>query len=115
MKKMFALFAIGLNLSLQGYTAELDMHMMKNKVVRHHDMDQNKQRCFIATGVVRKIDRDNGIVTIFYDAVLALMWPPMTMPFAVRDDALFERFKIGEWIEFEFVLEEKTGVIVAIK
>ena len=96
-------FAVDSVLPVMGQTAE------------RHDMNGNKVRCYTATGVVRNIDRDNGNVTIYYDAVPALMWPPMTMPFAVKDRSLFDRFKVGEKIEFEFVLEARTGVIVGVK
>lgn len=114
MKIIMIVLGMILSVSMQGYAAESGSPLMNQPVMRQN-MHGDKVRCYKATGVVIKVDRDNGNVTIFYDAVPALMWPPMTMPFAVSDKTLFDRLKVGEKIEFEFVLEKRTGLIVAVK
>lgn len=70
---------------------------------------------FMAVGTVQKTDPANGFVTISHQAIPALKWPAMTMPFAVGDKALFDRFRVGEKVEFEFVREANKVVITGIK
>ncbi|MGV8934456.1 MAG: copper-binding protein [Gallionellaceae bacterium] len=115
MKKKFALLVLVLSFSARGFAAEHATSMQSNRDMQHNDMQLGAQRCYSATGVVRKVERDRGVVTIFYDAVPELHWPPMTMPFAVRDNNLFEHFEVGERVDFEFVLEAHTALIVTVK
>lgn len=75
---------------------------------------QCRSRSFHAAGTVRKIDEQNGIVIIFHAPVADLMWPSMTMPFAVEDRALFDKIRVGEKVRFEFVRDAGNGVIVDI-
>lgn len=53
-------------------------------------------------------------MTIFHQPIMALMWPSMTMPFAVDDKSVLERLKVGEQVEFEFVRDGKNVVITNI-
>lgn len=76
---------------------------------------KNYSHLFNAVGTVRMVDTENGIVTIFHAPIAELMWPSMTMPFAVEDKILLNKIKVGEKIEFKFVRDSKNGVIVAIK
>ena len=73
---------------------------------------QSLARSFLATGIVKKVDTGNGIVTIYHQPVAALMWPSMTMPFTVSDRALLERFNVGEKVEFEFLKNEQRVIII---
>ena len=66
-------------------------------------------------GVVQKTDPANGTVTITHEAIPALKWPAMTMPFTVSDKAMLGKFKAGEKVACEFKLEGGKGVIVGVK
>lgn len=117
MKKVFALPLIGLSMFVQVVSADqdYDVHAQEKPSVQQQDSGQSHVRHFMAIGTVRKIDSDNSIVIIFHNPVAALMWPSMTMPFAVSDRALFGQFRVGEKVEFEFVRGAKNGVIIGIK
>lgn len=68
----------------------------------------------MAVGTVQKTDSVNGFVTITHQAIPALKWPAMTMPFAVGDKELFSRLKPGEKVEFAFKRENGKAVIVSV-
>lgn len=70
---------------------------------------------FQTAGTVEKIDLSKGAVTISHQAIPALKWPAMTMPFSVSDKALFDKFKAGEKVDFEFKLEGVKATIVSVK
>ena len=117
MKKLLAAILMGLALSVQGVSAGQDqgVHRHAASYVPPPGVGQTLGRSFLATGTVRKVDRENGVVTIFHQPVAALMWPSMTMPFAVGDKAMLERLKVGEQVEFEFARDDKNVVITHIK
>jgi Cu/Ag efflux protein CusF len=51
-------------------------------------------------GVVKSIDTAGDRITIAYDAVDALDWPPGTMPFAVSKPDLLNGIIVGEKVSF---------------
>jgi Cu(I)/Ag(I) efflux system protein CusF len=69
---------------------------------------------FMAVGMVQRTDPANGSVTISHQAIPALKWPAMTMPFAVGDKELFSRLKAGEKVAFAFKREGGKAVIVSV-
>lgn len=69
---------------------------------------------FMAVGTVQKTDPANSSVTIAHQAIPALKWPAMTMPFAVGDKELFGRLKAGEKVSFVFKREDGKAVIVSV-
>ena len=117
MKKVFPGILMTISLFAQAVRADegQDVRWHVTSRAQAPVVGQNPVRSFVATGTVRKVDRDNGIVTIFHQPVTALMWPSMTMPFAVGDKRLLERIKVGERMEFEFVRDGKNVVIIGIK
>jgi Cu/Ag efflux protein CusF len=54
----------------------------------------------VIVGVVKAIDAQSGRVTIGYDAVDALGWPPGSMPFVVSKTDLLQGVTVGEKIQF---------------
>jgi len=68
-----------------------------------------------ATGVVKRVDRDRGAVTLAHDPVASLKWPAMTMSFLVKDKASLEKLREGGKVEFEFVQQGKDYVITSVK
>lgn len=112
----FVWFVFGGSLLMQPAMADDNagtLHQAKI-AVQQKCCTQCRSRSFHAAGTIRKIDEQNGIVIIFHAPVADLMWPSMTMPFAVEDRALFDKIRVGEKVEFEFVRDARNGVIVGI-
>lgn len=115
MKYVLALLIISINLIVHAQATEQGVAWNNNCRVDLRMMEHLQQRCFWSTGIVRKIDQETGIATIFHNAVPALGWPSMTMPFTVYDKSLLNRIKVGKNAEFEFVIGKDNSVIVGIK
>ena len=54
----------------------------------------------LTAGVVRKVDKEAGKVTIRHEAIRNLDMPEMTMVFRVVDPAMLDRLKPGDKIRF---------------
>lgn len=54
----------------------------------------------LTAGVVRKVDKETGKVTIRHEAIRNLDMPEMTMVFRVVDPAMLDRLKPGDKIKF---------------
>jgi Cu(I)/Ag(I) efflux system periplasmic protein CusF len=67
------------------------------------------------TGVVTNVDRAGGKVTLKHDPIRSLNWPGMTMAFAVKDKATFDKVAKDRKVEFEFVQQGQQFVITSIK
>jgi Cu(I)/Ag(I) efflux system periplasmic protein CusF len=117
MKNIFILFLLGASLTMQPAIADENAHahQQSKKLAQKGGLAQCQSRTFHAVGTVRKIDYENSIVIMFHEPVADLMWPSMTMPFAIEDKALLDRIKVGERMNFEFVRDIRNGVIVGIK
>ena len=50
--------------------------------------------------MVKAVDADTGRITISYDTVEALNWPPGTQPFPVAKSALLNGVTVGEKVRF---------------
>lgn len=51
-------------------------------------------------GEVRRVDRENGRITIRHGMIANLDMPPMTMVFRVKDPAVLDRVKEGQAVRF---------------
>lgn len=111
---MWILILMGLNFLLLPHAEAQGIRASSNPAAKQKDTGKMPQRCFRGTGIVRKVDPENKIVTIFHDAVPVLGWPSMTMPFLVKDNDLLGRFRVGEKVDFEFVTDEKNSLITAV-
>ena len=86
--------------------------------VDHSKMDKpagKENTTHKATGVVKRVDRDKGAVTVAHDPVSSLKWPAMTMSFLVKDKATLDKLPEGGKVEFEFVQQGKDYVITSVK
>jgi Cu(I)/Ag(I) efflux system protein CusF len=54
----------------------------------------------LTQGLVRRVDKSAGKVTLKHDEIRNLDMPPMTMVFGVRDRALLDQVKAGDRIRF---------------
>jgi Cu/Ag efflux protein CusF len=61
----------------------------------------------MSEGEVKKVDKENGKITIKHGELKNLGMPPMTMIFRVKDKALLENVKSGDKIQF--VAEKLNG------
>ena len=67
----------------------------------------------MAAGEVRKVDKDQGKVTIRHEPLTNLGMPAMTMVFRVKDPAMLDAVKEGDKIRF--VAERVNGAITVMK
>ncbi|MDH3319342.1 MAG: copper-binding protein [Betaproteobacteria bacterium] len=51
-------------------------------------------------GVVRKVDKDAGKLTIKHGPIPSMDMPPMTMVYRVKDPAMLDRVKPGDNVTF---------------
>lgn len=68
-----------------------------------------------ATGVVKKIDAQAGVVTFAHEAVPSMNWPAMTMGFQVKDKALLDKLAVGKKVDFEFAQGSKGYEVTSVK
>jgi Cu/Ag efflux protein CusF len=68
-----------------------------------------------AIGTVKSADPAAGTVTIAHGPVKSLNWPAMTMGFAVKDKALFDKLSVGKKVDVEIVQQDGKYVIAAVK
>ncbi len=54
----------------------------------------------MADGEVRKVDKEQGKITVKHGEIKNLEMPPMTMVFRVKDRALLDKVHEGEKIKF---------------
>jgi Cu/Ag efflux protein CusF len=54
----------------------------------------------LSEGEVRKVDKDNGKITLKHGPIKNLDMPPMTMVFQVSDPALLGKVQAGDKIRF---------------
>ncbi len=64
----------------------------------------------LADGVVQKVDRQAGMVTIQHGELENVGMPPMTMAYKAKDAAMVDRAKEGEKIRFR--LEDLNGTYI---
>lgn len=64
-------------------------------------------------GTVKKIDPKAKKVTLIHEELKSLEMPAMTMVFAIADDAMLERLKKGDTVEF--VAERVNGKLTVTK
>ncbi len=73
------------------------------------------QTTYMATGVVKKVDTQVGLVTLAHEPVKSLNWPAMTMGFQVKDKMLLDKLGVGKKVDFTFVQGSKGYVVTAVK
>ena len=67
----------------------------------------------LASGEVKKIDKDAGKLTIKHGPLANLDMPPMTMVFRVKDTAMLDQVKTGDKIRF--VAEKVNGALTVTR
>jgi len=67
----------------------------------------------MTSGVVKKVDRSAGKVTIRHGPIVNLGMPQMTMIFRVKDPAMLDRLKEGD--EIRFVADKVDGAYTVMQ
>lgn len=123
---VFALSVSGLALAQSTDMKNMDMHKdMPMDMHKNMQMDKQadtkgqaaakKEGLHQATATVKSVDASKGTVTLAHEPIKSLKWPAMTMGFAVKDKALFDKFKTGEKVNVEFMQQGSEYVITAVK
>jgi Cu(I)/Ag(I) efflux system periplasmic protein CusF len=68
-----------------------------------------------AVGVVDSVDQAKGMVTLSHEPIASLNWPAMTMDFAVKDKALFNKLIVAKKVQFKFVKQGNRYVVTGVK
>jgi Cu(I)/Ag(I) efflux system periplasmic protein CusF len=69
----------------------------------------------LTEGVVRKIDKDNGKLTLRHEEIKNLDMPPMSMVFTVKDPILLDPLKVGDKVRFNAAREGGKIVVTEIQ
>ena len=64
----------------------------------------------LTSGEVRKVDTEQGKLTIKHEAIENLQMPGMTMVFKATDPAMLEKLQVGDKIKF--AAEKANGALV---
>ena len=67
----------------------------------------------MTAGEVRKVDKEQGKLTIRHGELVNLQMPAMTMVFRVKDPAMLDQVKEGDRIEF--VAERVNGNLTVVE
>ena len=66
-------------------------------------------------GVVKAIDTAKGAITLQHEAIAAIGWPAMTMPFKVASPGLLTHLKVGDKVQFTFHQASAGSTVTAIR
>lgn len=86
--------------------ADMQRGDMKHEGMDHGAMDHDAmikaraEHMIEATGVVKKIYKKDGVVSLTHDAIPAISWPAMTMKFPVGDSVDLDSLKKGQQVQF---------------
>ena len=69
----------------------------------------------MADGEVRKIDQENGKITLRHGDIKHMDMPPMTMVFVVRDKTLLDKTTVGAKIQFMATSENGQMTVTDIQ
>ena len=67
------------------------------------------------TGLIQRIDREKGAVTIKHGPLRGLDMPGMTMSFLVKDKAMLSALQPLQKVDFEITYDGKNYLITSIK
>lgn len=77
----------------------------------HHPVAVQTAAVDLTDGEVRKIDRENGKITLKHGAIKNLNMPGMTMVFQVKDKSQLDTLKVGDKVRFR--AETENGRFLA--
>ena len=68
----------------------------------------------LADGEVRKVDKEQGRITLKHGPIPSIDMPPMTMVFGVKDKAMLDQVKPGDKVKFDAVDDNGRLIVVQI-
>ena len=77
-----------------------------------HPEKAQAQQSYAAKGEVIELELAAGKVKLKHQAVPALGWPGMTMFFAVADKSQLGRLRVGDRVDFRFVMTHDRGPLI---
>jgi Cu/Ag efflux protein CusF len=89
--------------------------MMKGMTSDDKAKSSTNTTAHTASAVVKAVDPANGKVTLAHGPVKSLQWPAMTMAFAVKDKALFDKLTVGKKVDVEFTQQGTAYTVSAVK
>ncbi|CAN7768777.1 copper-binding protein [Variovorax sp. LjRoot84] len=101
-------------MDMQGMDAKKCSEMMKG-MDKKGTSKAAKSKPHETDAVVKSIDAAQGKVTLAHDPVKSLDWPAMTMGFAIKDKALFDKLAVGSKVHVKFVKEGDGYVVTSVK
>ena len=66
-------------------------------------------------GVVKAVDTAKNTITLQHEAIAAIGWPAMTMPFKVASPELLKHVKVGDKVQFTFRQASTGSTVTAIR
>lgn len=66
-------------------------------------------------GEIRKIDKENGKITIKHGEIKHMDMPAMTMVFTAKDKALLDKVQVGEKVQFIVIQDAGKMVVTDIQ
>ena len=89
-------------------------HAVDNTYSRQADeMESTGSGKAMTEGLVKKVDKDAGKVTIRHGPIEKLGMPQMTMIFRVKDPSMLDRLKEGD--EIRFVADKVDGAFTVMQ
>lgn len=96
-----------------GITGPVIAQMKGDSGDMKHGASDMAQSTAMTEGVIRKVNKDAGKLTIKHEEIKHLDMPPMTMVFQVKDPAMLDQVKEGDKVRF--AVESKGGAMTVTK
>lgn len=112
--KTLMAFAIAITIPAAAALAQQKMDDMKSMPMENKAAAADKI-IHKATATVKKVNAQNGVVTLAHGPVNSLNWPAMEMGFKVKDKALLKKLGEGKKVNVEFVQEGNDYVVTSVK
>lgn len=106
------------NMDMQNCMGMKDMDMQKCQAMMHGKgmkAKNDKAAAHKAVAVVKGVDQANGKVTLAHEPIESLKWPAMTMSFAVKDKALFDKLTPGKKVHVDIVRDGSDYLVSAVQ
>lgn len=89
------------SLAYAGDMGDMNMKNMNAMPMTDSMTEKMNMQVHHATGVVTKIDKSAGRVTISHGPIKTIPWPAMTMGFPVKDKKMLNQISVGEKVDFD--------------
>jgi Cu/Ag efflux protein CusF len=105
---------VGIVLSLAAVVS-FSAYTQETHSEHHQDLQAQAVVDDMTAATVRKVDIENGRITLQHEAIKNLGMPGMTMVFIIEETALFEGLAQGDRVRFTVEKKGTAFIITAIK